>query len=54
MTYVLRTISVLVAVLGVSLTLTTLVTEREREIGIMRAIGGSPAKSAAPSSPSPP
>jgi putative ABC transport system permease protein len=40
-TYVLRTISVLVAVLGVSLTLTTLVTEREREIGILRAIGGS-------------
>jgi putative ABC transport system permease protein len=40
-TYVLRTISVIVAVLGVSLTLTTLVTEREREIGIMRAIGGS-------------
>ena len=40
-TYVLRTISVIVAVLGVSLTLTTLVTEREREIGILRAIGGS-------------
>jgi putative ABC transport system permease protein len=40
-TYVLRTISVIVAILGVSLTLTTLVTEREREIGIMRAIGGS-------------
>jgi len=40
-TYVLRTISVIVAVLGVSLTLTTLVTEREREIGIMRAIGSS-------------
>jgi len=40
-TYILRTISVIVAVLGVSLTLTTLVTEREREIGIMRAIGGS-------------
>jgi len=40
-TYVLRTISVIVAVLGVSLTLTTLVTERERDIGIMRAIGGS-------------
>ena len=40
-TYVLRTISVIVAVLGVSLTLTTLVTEREREIGIQRAIGAS-------------
>ncbi len=43
-TYVLRTISVIVAVLGVSLTLTTLVTEREREIGIMRAIGSSSAQ----------
>lgn len=40
-TYVLRTISVIVAMLGVSLTLTTLVTEREREIGIMRAVGSS-------------
>jgi len=40
-TYILRTISVIVAVLGVSLTLTTLVTEREREIGIMRAVGAS-------------
>ncbi len=40
-TYVLRTIAVLVAVLGVSLTLTTLVTEREREIGILRAVGSS-------------
>lgn len=40
-TYVLRAISVIVAVLGVSLTLTTLVTEREHEIGIMRAIGSS-------------
>ena len=29
------------AVLGVSLTLTTLVTEREQEIGILRAIGAS-------------
>ena len=43
-TYVLRSISVIVAVLGVSLTLTTLVTEREREIGILRAIGGSSAQ----------
>jgi putative ABC transport system permease protein len=40
-THVLRTISVIVAVLGVSLTLTTLVTEREREIGILRAVGAS-------------
>lgn len=43
-TYVLRTISVIVAVLGVSLTLTTLVTEREREIGILRAVGASAAQ----------
>lgn len=40
-TYVLRTIAVIVAILGVSLTLTTLVAEREREIGILRAIGSS-------------
>lgn len=40
-TYVLRTIAVIVAILGVSLTLTTLVTEREREIGILRAVGAS-------------
>jgi putative ABC transport system permease protein len=40
-TYVLRAISVIVAVLGVSLTLTTLVAEREREIGILRAVGSS-------------
>lgn len=40
-THVLRSIAVIVAVLGVSLTLTTLVTEREREIGILRAVGSS-------------
>ncbi|MBJ7259597.1 MAG: ABC transporter permease [Chthoniobacterales bacterium] len=40
-TYVLRTISVIVAVVGVSLGMATLVTEREREIGILRAVGGS-------------
>ncbi len=40
-TQVLRTISVLVAVLGVSLTLTILVAEREREVGILRASGAS-------------
>jgi putative ABC transport system permease protein len=40
-TYVLRTISVLVAVVGVWLGMVTLVTEREREIGILRAIGAS-------------
>lgn len=40
-TYVLRSIAVIVAILGVSLTLTTLVAEREREIGILRATGAS-------------
>jgi putative ABC transport system permease protein len=40
-THVLRAISVIVAVLGVSLSLATLVTERERDIGILRAIGAS-------------
>ena len=42
-TYVLRTIAVLVAVVGIFLGLTTLVTERSRELGIMRAIGASAA-----------
>ncbi|MEO6971356.1 MAG: FtsX-like permease family protein [Chthoniobacterales bacterium] len=40
-TYVLRTIAVLVAVIGIFLGLTTLVTERSRELGIMRSIGAS-------------
>lgn len=40
-TYVLRTISVVVAVVGVWLGMATLVAEREREIGILRAIGAS-------------
>ena len=40
-TYVLRTIAVLVAVVGIFLGLTTLVAERSRELGIMRAIGAS-------------
>jgi putative ABC transport system permease protein len=40
-TYVLRTIAVLVAVVGIFLGLTTLVTERSRELGIMRSIGAS-------------
>jgi putative ABC transport system permease protein len=40
-TYVLRTISVIVAVVGVSLGMATLVTEREREIGVLRAVGAS-------------
>ena len=40
-TYVLRTIAVLVAIAGIFLTLATLVKERTRELGIFRAIGGS-------------
>jgi putative ABC transport system permease protein len=40
-TYVLRTIAVVVAVIGIFLGLTTLVTERSRELGVMRAIGAS-------------
>ncbi len=40
-TYVLRTIAVLVAVVGIFLGLTTLVAERSRELGIMRSIGAS-------------
>ena len=40
-TYVLRTIAVIVAVVGICLTLTTLITERLRELGILRAIGAS-------------
>jgi len=43
-TYVLRTISVLVACFGIGLSLTTLVMERTREIGILRAIGASRAQ----------
>ncbi len=43
-TYVLRTIAVLVAVIGIFLGLTTLVTERSRELGIMRSIGASAAQ----------
>lgn len=41
-TYVLRLIAVLVAVAGIFLGLTTLVAEREREIGVLRAVGASP------------
>ncbi|MGB8343079.1 MAG: FtsX-like permease family protein [Chthoniobacterales bacterium] len=40
-TYVLRTIAVLVAVIGIILGLTTLVTERSRELGVLRSIGAS-------------
>ena len=40
-TYVLRTIAVIVGVVGICLTLTTLITERTRELGVLRAIGAS-------------
>ncbi|MGH8094045.1 MAG: FtsX-like permease family protein [Chthoniobacterales bacterium] len=43
-TYVLRTIAVLVAVIGIFLGLTTLVTERSRELGVLRSIGASAAQ----------
>jgi len=43
-TYVLRAIAVLVAVIGIFLGLTTLVTERSRELGILRSIGASAAQ----------
>lgn len=40
-TYVLRTIAVIVAVTGIFLSLTILITERARELALFRAIGGS-------------
>lgn len=43
-TLVLRAISVLVAVAGVTLSLLILAAEREREIGVLRAIGASRAQ----------
>ena len=43
-TYVLRTIAVLVAIVGIFLGLTTLVTERSRELGVMRSVGASAAQ----------
>ena len=43
-TYVLRSIAVIVAVIGICLTLTTLITERSRELAVLRAIGGSAAQ----------
>ena len=43
-TYVLRTVAVLVALAGIFLAVTTLVTERERETGVLRAIGASRAQ----------
>ncbi len=38
-TYVLRVIAILVAVIGIFLSVTTLVIERQREIGVLRALG---------------
>jgi putative ABC transport system permease protein len=43
-TYVLRTIAVIVAVAGIILGLTTLVTERARELALLRSIGASAAQ----------
>jgi putative ABC transport system permease protein len=43
-TYVLRTIAVVVAVAGIFLGLTTLVAERSRELGVLRSIGASAAQ----------
>ena len=40
-TGVLRGIAVMVAIIGIFLTLTTLIAEREREIGTLRALGAS-------------
>ena len=40
-TYVLRTIAVSVAITGIFLSLTILITERSRELAIVRALGGS-------------
>jgi putative ABC transport system permease protein len=43
-TYVLLTIAVFVAVTGIFLSLTILITERQRELAVLRAIGGSVAQ----------
>ena len=43
-TYVLRVIVIIVAVLGIFLSLITLITERRREVGILRAVGASQAQ----------
>ncbi len=43
-TYVLRTIAVVVAVVGIFLGLTTLVAERAHELGVLRSIGASAAQ----------
>jgi putative ABC transport system permease protein len=41
-THVLRTVAMVVAIAGVFLTMTTLVTERRRELALMRALGATP------------
>lgn len=46
-TYVLRTIALLVAVIGIFLSVTTVVVERRRETGMLRAVGASRAQIAA-------
>jgi putative ABC transport system permease protein len=40
-TYILRTVAIIVAIAGIFLSVTTLVAERTREIGMLRAIGAS-------------
>jgi putative ABC transport system permease protein len=40
-TYILRSVAMIVAIAGIFLSVTTLVFEREREIGVLRAIGAS-------------
>jgi putative ABC transport system permease protein len=40
-TYILRTVAIVVAIAGIFLSVTTLVAERAREIGMLRAIGAS-------------
>jgi putative ABC transport system permease protein len=46
-TYVLRTIALLVAVIGIFLSVTTVVAERQRETGMLRAVGASRSQIAA-------
>ena len=41
-THVLRTVAMIVAIAGVLLTMTTLVTERRRELALLRALGATP------------
>ncbi len=43
-TYVLRTIAIIVAITGIFLSLTILIAERSRELAIVRAVGGSAAQ----------